>query len=386
MLSETDLENAIERILVRIDEINTIYIAKIAAQIKKIGEMNHTSVNRLVTMAEMGADVADITERLNIATGLNLKDLFAVYQQTLDDVYTDQRFKAYLEDHPISDDDKARLTNYAQYVSTQTGNNLINLSNTTAVAEPYSEAVDRAIFAVTMGLDSYSATMRDVIKEIGYAGLQVYYESGYHRRLDTAVRQNIIDGANQIAQNASLMMGEILGEEYNAVEISAHARSAPDHEPVQGKVFLLEEFEKMQTEQSFSDVDGRHYASFRRPIGEWNCMHIAMSFSTKYSVRRYTDKQLKEWKEANAKGCEIEGKHYTTYQAVQLMRKMETEVRRQKDVAVAARYAGDTELRKQCQYKIDAIVSKYVEAANAAGITPQMDRMSVDGFRAIKVK
>lgn len=384
MLTEKELESAVGRIINRLDEVNTAYISKIASQIKRIGELNQSSINRLVLMTEMGADVTEITLKLQKATGLNIRDLFQIYQAALDDVYTDRRFKSFLAENPLPIDSKARLTQYAQSVSVQTAQTLLNLSNTTAISGAYKEAIDKAVFAVSTGVADYQSATRDVVRSLGYNGMQVQYESGYHRRLDTAVRQNIIDGANQIAQNASLMMGEMLG--YDAVEISAHARSAPDHEPVQGRVFLLAQFEKMQSGQDFVDVDGHHYSGFPRPIGEWNCMHIAMSFSTEHSVRRYTDQQLRAWKEANANGCEIDGKHLSTYKAGQLMREIETKIRREKDSAVAAQKAGDDVLRQQCQKRINALSAKYTQVAQAAGITPRRDRMTVEGFRVVKVK
>ena len=67
------------------------------------------------------------------------------------------------------------------------------------------------------------------------------------------------------------------------------------------------------------------------------------------------------------------------------MRRIETEVRRQKDTAVAAAAAGDKELRQKCQLKTDALAKSYTQIAQTAGITPRRDRMSVNGFRAIKV-
>lgn len=381
--TESELESAVKRMLDRLDEINTLFITKIAAQVKKIGTLNASSVNRLVAMADMGADVSEITTRLADAVGLNVRDLTQVYDQVLKNTYTDPRFAVYLQQNPVSEATQRRLTQYVQSVSVQTAQSLINLSNTTAISEPYRKAIDTAVLAVSSGLSDYKSATRDVIEQLGYNGMQVYYASGYHRRLDTAIRQNIIDGANQIAQNASIMLGEDLG--FDAIELSAHARSAPDHEPVQGRVFLKSEFQKMQAGEAFVDVDGHSYTGFKRPIGEWNCMHIAMGFSTQHSVRRYTDEQLRAWRDANQSGCEINGKHYTTYKAVQLMRKIETEVRRQKDVAVAARAAGDTELQKSCQEKINSLSAYYTQIAQAAKITPRRDRMTVQGFRAYKI-
>lgn len=382
-MTEADMEAAVSRILTRLDEVNTFYIKKIASQIKKIGEMSQSSINRLVVMADMGVDIAEITERLRIATGLNVKDLYRVYNQALNDVYTDKRFAVYLQQNPMTPDGKERLNQYARLVSVQTAQAMVNLSNTTAISSTYRDIVDQAIVTASTGVGDYKSAMRAAIQKLGYNGMQVQYASGYHRRLDSAVRQNVIDGANQLAQNASLMMGEELG--FDAVELSAHARSAPDHEPVQGRVFLKSEFAKMQAGMDFYDVDGNHYAGFKRQIGEWNCMHLAMGFSTKYSIRRYTDNQLSEWRQDNAAGCMIGDKHYTIYEAIQLMRKIETEVRRQKDVAVSAAAAGDDALRRDCQTKINALSNNYTQIAQAANVTPRRDRMSVQGFRAIKV-
>lgn len=383
MLSAKELEAAVDTITHRLDDVNRLFVKKVARQVLKIGELNQSSINRLIVMRDMGMDVAEINRELQLATSLNIKDLLKLYQKALTETYTDKRFKAFLQTNPLPNNERDRITQFAQNVSIQTARTMMNISNTTAVSGQYQSAIDTAIMAVSTGLTDYQSATRSVIEEIGHNGLQVYYESGYHRRLDTAVRQNIIDGANQINQNASLMMGEALG--FDAVEISAHLRSAPDHEPVQGRVFLKSEFEKMQAGEDFVDVDGRHYEGFRRPIGEWNCMHIAMGFSTAHSVRRYTDAQLKEWAEANDTGCEIDGKHMTTYKAAQYMRKLETEIRRQKDTANAARRVNDDTLRRTCQKRINALTKRYYSVADASGVAADGNRLTVQGFKAVKL-
>lgn len=382
-MTPDELNAALARITARLDEINTFYISKVAEQIKKIGTLNANNINRLSIMAEMGADVNEINRQLMQATGLNTRELFSVYSQILDDTYADTRFARFFTAGPLPLPDRTRIAQYARLISVQTATALSNISNTTAVSAPYQEAVDKAIIAVSTGVTDYKAATRQVIRDLGYNGLQVQYDSGYHRRMDSAVRQNIIDGANQLAQHASLMIGDALG--FDAIELSAHARSAPDHEPVQGRVFLKSEFDRIQSGADFVDVDGNRYAGFRRPIGEWNCMHIAMSFSTQHSMRRYSDAQLAAWKKTNNDGVTIEGKKYTVYQAVQKMREIETEVRRQKDAAVAAQHAGDATLRQTCQAKINTLTAHYNAFAKAAGVTPRRDRLMVEGFRAVKV-
>ena len=384
MLTEQELEAAVKRITGRLDEVNILFIRKIATQIKKIGEMYASSVNRFVVMTEMGMDVREITRALVQATAMNTRDVYMIYQAALTSTYTDPRFKKALLSKPLTPEQNARITQFAQNVSTQTAQTMRNLSNTTSVMPAYKDAVDRAIIATSSGLTSYKEATREIIRELGTNGLQVYYESGYHRRLDSAVRQNIIDGVNQINQNASLAMGDALG--YDAVEISAHAHSAPDHEPVQGRVFLKSEFEKMQAGSDFYDIDGNHYDGFPRQIGEWNCMHIAMAFSTQHSKRRYSDEQLQQWQAENAAGCDIGGKHYTIYKARQLMRQLETKVRAEKDAANAARINGnDMDARRSHQKKINALTRRYYAVAQSAGIRPRGDRLSVEGFKMVKV-
>ena len=381
-MTQKEIDQKVDELMKRFDEVNAFFIAKIAKQVKKIGELIPSTVNLLTVMADMNEDIAQINQKLADTLQVTLPQVQVLYKGALNNLYTDPRFERALTLTPLPEDSKKSLENYAEAVSRQTMGTMINLSNTTIASQVYRQTVDNAILAAGNGLDYKSAT-RNAIRELGYGGLQMQYPSGYHRRLDTAIRQNIVDGMNQIAQNGSIMMGEQLG--FDAYELSAHARSAPDHEPIQGRVFLKEEFEKLQSGLPFQDVDGNQFGAIARAIGEWNCMHIAMSFSTQHSIRRYSDETLKKYAEDNNKGCEINGKHYTIYEASQIMRQIETQVRREKDAANAGRIAGDMDLRRQCQKRINALAAKYEVVANAAGLTMRKDRMSVEGFRMVKV-
>lgn len=375
-------QEQLEQLMQRFQEVNEYFIWKVARQIRAIGELSPSSAHIIAVMAAMTEDIADINRRLARALELAIGDLYRLYEDVLNDTYHDPRFERALHETPLSDLDKRRLEHYAQVISRQTAGTMQNLSNTTAISQTYRGSVDKAILAVSSGMTDYKAATRKSVRELGHSGIQILYDSGYHRRLDTAIRQNVLDGANQLAQNASIMMGEQLG--YDAYEISAHAHSAPDHEPVQGRVFLKDEFAKMQNGEPFADTDGNHYDGFRRPIGEWNCMHIVMSFSTRYSKRRYSNEQLQSWKRENAKGCDVDGKHMSLYEASQYMRKIETDTRREKDAAIAAQAAGDSDLREQCQKRIDSLADTYTMVAKASGLTPRRDRMRVEGFRRMK--
>lgn len=383
MLEGKALEAALNKVQSIFDSVNVFYIEKIARQIAKIGKLSQTSINRLRIMEEMTSDVDEITKRLVKATGKSEAEVVQLYAETMNEAYTDDRFKrAFSKGLKLPPSARQKLVGFTQNVAMQTLGNLENLAQTTIIEQTYRDAVDRAIFAVGSGLGSYNEAIRDTLRQIGMSGIVVQYPSGYKRSLDSAVRQNVIDGTKQVAQNGANIIGDALG--YDAVEISAHMHSAPDHEPVQGRIFLKEEYDKMQRGFDCKDWKGRHYTGFKRPIAQWNCMHFALPFSTEYSVPRYTERQLREWQEANQAGCIINGRHYTTYEASQIMRGIESTVRGLKNTANAAKITGDDILRRECQWKINQLVRKYQTISDESGLTEQRDRMSVAGFRAVK--
>lgn len=382
-MTKKKLSDEVEVIMQALYDVEDYFINLIGQQIQTIGELNQSSINRIVIMTEMNNNIADLNARIAAAANKTAAEMKLLYQRALQDTYTDPRFAKALHESPLSADSRKRLENYTEAISRQTAGKLYNLSNTSVVSDVYIKAIDKAILAVSSGLGDYKGALRQTIIDLGGNGIQIQYPSGYHRRLDSAARQNIVDGAHQIQQHASDMMGEELG--FDAFELTAHLNSAPDHEPVQGRVFLKKEFESMQAGFGCKDIDGNSYAGFERPIGEWNCMHMAMSFSTKHSIRRYTDQQLNDWKAQNNQGATINGKHMTLYQVDQLMRRIETKVRREKDVAVAAKAAGDMQLRKECQERINRLAARYQQISKDSGLPQRKDRMKVEGFRMVKV-
>ena len=61
----------------------------------------------------------------------------------------------------------------------------------------------------------------------------------------------------------------------------------------------------------------------------------------------------------------------------QLQRRIELNIRKQKDTQILARASGDTELIEQSQNKIRLLTSKYNDLCNASGLLPKKQRMSV---------
>lgn len=390
MLTDKQIADALDLIDGRYHDVITKYLRKVGKTINEIGQLNSSSVNLLVQLRRMGVDVQTIERELRRVTLLTKQDIRKLYNKAAQESQGDSRIE-YLSKG--KEPEIIRWESLVEDIWRQTAGAMDNLANSSVITEGYRNVIDKAVQAVTMGATDYNSAIRDAVKSIGRAGIQVEYESTYlaadgklkhhKRRLDSAVRQNVLDGIRQVQQQAQELIGEEIGAD--GVDITAHANSAPDHEPVQGRRFDLENFQKMQSAQSFEDVDGRQYAGFERPITQWRCRHLVFYILLGVTRRMYTDEQLEKWKEDNQKGCVIDGKEYTKYQATQLMRNLETEIRRQKDTAILAKESGDDVLRRDCQSNINQLTKKYNEIAKAAGLRKQMQRTRVEGFKPIEV-
>lgn len=385
MLSEKQIESAFEKIRQRIDKVNGEYLKKVGEQIKTIGRLNPQSVNRIEQMRIYGAQSRKIKKELEKALGLSAKEVSALLKMAAEEEYASADFLAVQTGKkPLPLFQNHSLMTYIEAVSAQTEETFINYSKTTNIDENYRETVSDAIDAVSRGVGDYNSAIRSSMRKLGGDGLRVTYESGHTRRLDTAIRMNILDGVKQIAGEAQRQIGEQIGAD--GVELSAHPYSAADHEAAQGRQYTLEEYEKMQSGSSFSDTDGNRYEGFRRPVMQWNCRHFPSYILIGISPRRYSDEQLKKWRESNRKGCEIDGKPYTIYEASQLMRRLETKIRQQKDIANLAKISGDGVLRRQAQTKIREIRAKYNETAEKAGLRVRNDKMIVESYAETKAE
>lgn len=245
-----------------------------------------------------------------------------------------------------------------------------NLSQTTILTDSYRKAVDIAVQTVQSGITDYNSAIRSAMKQAAQDGLRVQYpNSGLTRRLDTAVRQNVLDSVRALNHDILQQIGNELGAD--GVEISAHALCAEDHLPYQGRQYSQKEFDRIQN-------------MLRRPFGMWNCKHTIMPIILGVSESAYTEEELEDYRRNSSEVIEIDGVSKTRYEWSQQQRRIETAVRYQKDIAVAAKASGDMPLRREAQAKINGLQKHYNRISEAAGLRAEKDRMSVAGFRKVK--
>ena len=400
MLSE-EVEEKLARILVnRIEEINTSILEQIGDAIKRISNLTPSQAYQLAQILKYGGSYEKIAKELARVSGKNVEDIYKIFEYVASENKDfAKRFYKYrgIDFVPYKKD--TALRNLVESIGNVAIRDYMNISRTTGIGfvfedkdgqmyfknirQTYDEIIDRAVISISQGKQTYYQEMRRIMTDLGNSGL-VMYESGRTRRLDSAVRMNMLDGIRQV----SIETGRRFGAEYGAdgVEISVHINPAPDHEDIQGRQFKNEEYDKLRNKQEAVDTKGRkHNGADMREIGTLNCYHTEFPIIIGISKPQYTDEELKKIKEDNEKGFEFEGKHYTNYDGTQLQRRLELEIRKAKDKQILGKASGDTELIQESQDRISKLTSKYKELVNTSGLKSQLQRARVSGYRRMKV-
>lgn len=361
--------------------------AIIAARINYIGSVKKSDMHRLTNaLAFAGADINEIERIIARFTKKSEAEIERIMKEVAanDDTFAKMYYeskglapKTYITD--------AYLQSALNAVIKQTQGAIQNLSNTTAlfyqmpdgsyadIRTAYIKAVDKAIYEVQSGSVDYHTAMKQTMLSLGKGTRCIEYASGYHRRLDSAIRQNILDGAKQLNQAIMNYHGKAFGAD--GVELTAHAISAPDHVNVQGHRFTNEEFDKMQSGMDCKDIQGRKYKGFPRKITEWNCKHFAIPVIVDIGSPAYTDEQLAEMKKTSA----------AKYDDTQKARAMETRLRTLKEQKNALLESGDELGAKQVQKKITAQQKVYREFCKQKSIHRDYVRENVPKSGEIKL-
>lgn len=195
---------------------------------------------------------------------------------------------------------------------------------------------------------------------------------------NNAVRMNVLESTKNLINEMQNTMGNQFGAD--GVELSAHIYPAPDHAPAQGHQYTLENIAKMQSAESFEDVDGNQYEGFVRKIGEWNCRHYFMKIKLG-SKPTYTQEQLNKILEDNERGyTDANGRHYTLYECTQIQRRYERNIRNAKEKYLFSKAIKDTNSMSVAKTRVNALMTQYKQFSNACGIPIQRSRISVKDY------
>lgn len=362
MLSERQLQALLQIFEKRIQGVTDQYLKDMGAHLKNIGQLLPSDVNRLVEMKRIGVNVDRIKREIAKAAQQNIRDIEKVFAAVAQIDYEFAR-KFYSEARQIPIRQNKALLRILQAQARVTAQQMANLSQTTILSESYRRAVDVAVQAAQSGVTDYNSAIRSALKQAAKNGLTVEFpQSGMQRRVESAVRQNVLDGIRQLNNDVLWQTGKEFGAD--GVEISAHALCAEDHLPYQGKQYSMEEFERLQN-------------TLDRPFGMWNCKHTRWPIIMGISEPAHDAAYLERLKRSSSMRIDIDGEVKTRYQWTQEQRRIETAIRVQNDVVTAAKAAGDNVSRLEAQKNIDDLIARYDYVSEKAGLELRYDRTAM---------
>lgn len=357
-------------------------LERIGKRIKKYGRMSLADIKTVNNIAVVKEDMDAIVKDLAQMTDKNVREIYNIYGQAIDMMHSENRELYDYRGKPfVPFKDNRELQALVRAYAKVTGGIMINLAKTTMLGftdksgkfshlqKAYTDVLDKAVMALSSGSTGFYTAMRDSIVELGGSGLRtkVQYDK-IARRLDTVVRQHLLWGAKQASNEYNEMIGDELG--CDGIEVDWHNNPRPSHNFMQGKQFAL------GGEKVVNGIKFESAAPALKALEEYGCLHYKMPIICGVSEPRYDSAELKRLDAQNAREFEIGGKKMTGYEASQAMRRLETEVRKQKDIREIARASGEKSTVKNCNERIKAIKAKYTEISNITGIPEELKRMS----------
>lgn len=324
MLTEQDFKIIEKQAVGLYARLETEIIEEIAKRVAKVGYANTVVHNDVAIMEELGVlhqDVIQMVAKYNETSASQINEIFETAG-----VKSLKRDDSIYKLAGLSPKGLNKSMQQLLYATTQrTRNNLKNLTMTTANTSQiqFLDAINKAYMEISTGTKSYSQSILDAIKDISGQGAYIEYPSGRRRSIENAIRMNIATSVNQTSAKLQELRAQEMG--WDLVEVSAHIGARSEHAEWQGKVYSL----NGETKGYRTLKEACGYGSITGLCGI-NCRHTFFPYY-KGSKRTYTDKELRELKNDKVK---YNGQQISRYDASQIQRRMETNIRNNKrDIA-----------------------------------------------------
>ena len=340
-------------------------------------------MNRLYDLGTSKKRIKDI-----VARTLNLSD------REVDNIFTNITESGYNEAEsafieqgkefiPYSENEP--LQQFVRAVQEQTQNECKNITQSmgfakrqpdgslgfTPVSDYYQETLDKAVTEIASGASDYNTVLEKTVTEMTNSGLRtVDYASGHSNRVTVAARRAVSTGLNQVVGKINEENAEKLGTNY--FEVSWHSGARPSHQVWQGRVYSKEELESVCGLGTVTGLCGA------------NCYHSYSPFTPGITPRTYTDEQLDKMNAEENKPVEYNGKKYTKYEATQRQRRLETEMRAQRQkIKLLEEGEADEQAIINARARYVKTSDEYVNFSKSVGLSQQWDRVTV-GSNTVK--
>ena len=366
-------------------ELELVLLDEICPRLKVAAELNEVTVQDIKALRAHGIDLEEIERAIRKTTGISEQKL----KKLLDDVVkrNQQYYTSVIDLAHITQPETLVSIEDTWAIYQQTKRDLRNITQSMGFlvdagrtmlppAKAYQWALDNAVMQVQSGAINYKQAIKTAVKQLADSGLKVVdYESGHRDQIDVAARRAVMTGVNQICAKYTEQSAQYLETPYFEVSAHAGARDKPgpspwsSHKDWQGKVYSIRAndiYPSIYEVCGLGAVDGLEGA---------NCRHRRNVWVEGVSERTYTDDQLEHIDDGL--GCTFDGKTYTAYEATQMQRRVEREVRKLKREKAAYKAAELHEDEQTVNIRLRRLNAKYKAFSAAAGLPEQRERMKV---------
>ena len=375
MLTADQIDVLGEKARQLISPVTEFLIEDIAKRIAEAGQLTGTAADQAWRLQQLGVSQRQLKKELRKRLKVSHRELRKLMNQAGEAGYDyDIRKHPYVQAVPFRENQA--LQQIVSAAAELADENLSNITQTMGfvgsdgkareLTKAYQNACDFAFQKVAAGAQDYASAIREATRNLADRGIvSIDYESGVSTSLEAAVRRSVMGGLGLMQEKISQQNHDDFG--CDGWEISAHAASAPDHEPIQGRQYTDAAYEKLNS-------------SLARRIGTLNCGHAAFPIILGVDTPQYTPEELAKLRQENEKGVDYSGKHYSMYEATQHQRRLEASIRKQKRRILVAEATGDKESLRQSQIKYQVLNQEYKRFSKAAGLRLQQERMEMSGF------
>lgn len=382
MFTPSELERMpieIERIM---SELEIRIMQDIIRRIKINDEITRSADWQIYRLAQIGQSKKEIQKYIQNALKLAEEDIEKLYEDAIQTGYVrDKDLYDKVGKDFIPFKENLELQQLIQATITQTKSQMVNITQTlgfaidmggkrvfTPLSEYLQKTLDKALMEVGTGAFDYNTTLKSVVSEMTKSGIRtVDYESGWTNRIEVAARRALMTGITQVTNHINDRNADELGTDL--FEVSWHATARPEHQVWQGRVYTRKELETVCGLGTGPGLCG------------WNCYHSYYPFIPGVSKRQWTDEQLDQMNAKENAPKKYNGKEYTTYEATQYQRKLETLMRKQRQDIKLLKSGGATEddlINAMAKYR--GTMEKYKNFSKAMKLPQQRERIYIDGL------
>lgn len=303
------------------DQLQEDIIADMARRLSKMDFAGYTTMWQLQKLEAINAERDYIVQRLADISGKSKTEIKAVLETGCSSALgsDDQIYRlAGYKPTPLAEN--PALQELLDAGLKKTLGTFQNLTRTTAntATQQFENALDRAYMQVTSGGISYQQAIKGAVTDLSKQGVAVIqYPTGHTDYMDVAVRRAVLTGVNQTALKIQDARADELG--CDLVEVTAHYGARPTHAEWQGRVYSRSGKDKNY--KNFYDATGYGTGD---GLGGWNCRHSFFPFFKGLSRQNYS---LQELHKMNRQTVSYNGRELPLYDATQMQRANEREIR-----------------------------------------------------------